>query len=58
MSIAMYSILAATTVLKLVLWCYCFTLRHASGAALALAEDHMNDVASNLGGCGKAQHAG
>ncbi|GAB4819024.1 hypothetical protein N2152v2_006070 [Parachlorella kessleri] len=49
MTTLMYVILGAATILKLWLWGYCFTLRHASGAALALAEDHINDVVSNLG---------
>lgn len=45
----MYAILGVATALKLGLWAVCFTLRHQSGAALALAEDHINDVFSNAG---------
>ena len=47
MSPPMYLILGAATAVKLALWAYCFALRAHSGALLALAEDHMNDVASN-----------
>ena len=47
----MFAVLGATTLLKLCLWAYCYTLRQHSGAALALAEDHANDVLSNCGGC-------
>lgn len=45
----LFAILGGTIVLKLGLWAYCYTLRHQSGAALALAEDHLNDVVSNTG---------
>ena len=46
-SLPMYVILAMATLLKLSLYFYCVRLRAQSGAAEALAEDHMNDVASN-----------
>ncbi len=49
MTALLYVILGVATVVKLGLWGYCFTLSHHSGAALALAEDHINDVVSNIG---------
>ena len=42
------SILVAATTLKIGLFFLCNRLRHVSGTALALAEDHRNDVLSNL----------
>ena len=48
MTLPMYAILGIATLLKLFLYLYCIQLRAYSGAALALAEDHINDVASNL----------
>ena len=44
------SIIGAATLLKLGLWLYCRRLRDHSPAMLALAEDHWNDVLSNLAG--------
>ena len=38
------------TLLKLGLWLYCRRLKDRSPAMLALAEDHWNDVLSNLAG--------
>lgn len=48
MTLPMYAILGAATLSKLILYFYCIQLRAYSGAALALAEDHINDVASNI----------
>ena len=45
----MYAVLGAATLIKAVLFVVCFTLRHRSGAALALAEDHLNDGAHAFG---------
>ncbi|CAL8462983.1 g2517 [Coccomyxa elongata] len=45
----MYAILGAATVVKVVLFIYCFALKGQSDSMLALAEDHSNDIVSNLG---------
>lgn len=42
-----YVVLSAATGLKILLYVYCATLKSQSGAALALAEDHLNDILSN-----------
>lgn len=44
----MGAIMAAAVAVKLVLFVVCARLRERSGAALALAEDHANDIASNV----------
>lgn len=44
----MFAVLGLATLLKLPLWWYCAALKRYSGAAEALAEDHLNDVAANL----------
>ena len=41
-------ILITATTLKICLFFLCNRLRHVSGTAMALAEDHRNDVLSNL----------
>lgn len=41
--------MGGATLLKLALWAASCALRRQSGAALALAEDHMNDVVSSAG---------
>ncbi|EIE27327.1 cation efflux protein [Coccomyxa subellipsoidea C-169] len=45
----MYAILGAATAVKVVLFIYCFALKNQSDSMLALAEDHSNDIVSNLG---------
>lgn len=45
----MYVILALGTALKLFLFLYCNSLKARSDSIAALAEDHFNDVLSNLG---------
>lgn len=45
----MYAILGAATAIKVVLFIYCFALKGQSDSMLALAEDHSNDIVSNLG---------
>lgn len=45
----MFAILGGGTVLKLGLYFYCAALKSKSDSMEALAEDHINDVASNLG---------
>lgn len=42
-------IMGSATLIKAALFCYCNTIRHLSPSALALAEDHRNDVVSNTG---------
>ena len=45
----MDAILGAATAVKVVLFIYCFALKGQSDSMLALAEDHSNDIVSNLG---------
>ncbi|KAK9817796.1 hypothetical protein WJX72_002302 [[Myrmecia] bisecta] len=47
--VAMYAILGGGTLAKLILWIYCRRLQGSSDSMVALAEDHLNDVMSNLG---------
>lgn len=42
-----YAVLGVATGTKVLLFFYCATLKERSGAALALTEDHLNDVLSN-----------
>lgn len=49
MGLLMYAILGAATAIKIALFIYCFALKNQSDSMLALAEDHSNDVVSNLG---------
>ena len=42
-----FIILGAATFSKLALFFLCSALRHKSASALALAEDHFNDILSN-----------
>ena len=44
-----YGILGASTAIKVALLAYCWALRDQSDSIMALAEDHSNDVVSNLG---------
>lgn len=44
----MYAIMGGGTVAKLILFFYCQALRKVSDSMAALAEDHMNDVLSNV----------
>lgn len=48
LSVMMYCILGFGTVLKLVLFWYCSSLKEHSDSVGVLAEDHLNDVMSNL----------
>ena len=48
MGAAMYAVLAAATLLKAGCYLQCAALRSGSDAMVALAEDHLNDVASNV----------
>lgn len=45
----LYAILGAATGIKIILLLYCVALQSRSESMLALAEDHRNDIASNLG---------
>jgi hypothetical protein len=45
--LALYVILGVATGMKLALYFYCEVLSKRSSTALALAEDHWNDVLSN-----------
>ncbi|GAB4819696.1 hypothetical protein N2152v2_006742 [Parachlorella kessleri] len=54
LSPVMFAILLSGTVLKLGLYFYCNWLKRHSDSMEALAEDHINDVASNLGAIGAA----
>jgi len=49
MGLLMYVILGAATAIKIALFIYCFALKNQSDSMLALAEDHSNDIVSNLG---------
>lgn len=44
----LYAIIGGACLIKLGLWLYCRKLKHLSPAMVALAEDHWNDVLSNL----------
>lgn len=44
---ATLSCLTMTVISKAILWAYCAAVAHKSSTALALAEDHANDVGSN-----------
>lgn len=50
LDVVTYAILGASTAIKVALLAYCWALRGQSDSMLALAEDHSNDVVSNLGG--------
>ena len=55
-----YVILGASTAIKVALLAYCWALRDQSDSIMALAEDHSNDVVSNLGGsrvCARRRHS-
>ena len=54
LSMAMYIILGLGSLAKIVLYLLCTALKHRSDSMLALAEDHCNDVASNLTAIGTA----
>ncbi|KAL6753201.1 cation efflux protein [Haematococcus lacustris] len=45
----MFGVLCVATVLKLACYVICVNLQHKSDSMLALAEDHLNDVMSNVG---------
>lgn len=45
----MFVILGIATAAKLALYFYCVRLAGRSDSMLALAEDHINDVMSNMG---------
>ena len=45
----MYVVLGGGVAAKVVLYFLCISLRHRSDSMAALAEDHANDVASNIG---------
>lgn len=42
-------VLIGVVVTKFVLWVWCFRLRKASASCEALAQDHINDVMTNVG---------
>lgn len=56
--LVMYIVLATATALKLVCWAYCRVFASRSDSMQALAEDHINDVMSNLAAVGAALIAG
>ena len=65
MDLSTYIILGAATAAKVLLLGYCWALRKQSDSMMALAEDHSNDIVSNLGAgtrmrsfCGPGTHAG
>ncbi len=49
MDLSTYIILGVATAAKVVLFAYCFSLKGQSDSMMALAEDHSNDIISNLG---------
>ncbi|CAK0784774.1 hypothetical protein CVIRNUC_007978 [Coccomyxa viridis] len=49
MTVLMYIILGSATGIKILLFIYCYALKTQSDSMLALAEDHRNDIVSNLG---------
>lgn len=51
---AMYIILGLGSLAKVILYFLCTALKHRSDSMLALAEDHCNDVASNITAIGTA----
>jgi divalent metal cation (Fe/Co/Zn/Cd) transporter len=59
MGLLMYIILGVATGTKVLLLIYCYALQSRSESMLALAEDHRNDIISNLGAiaCGAAASA-
>jgi hypothetical protein len=54
----MYAVLSAATLSKAVCYAACAALASKSDAMLALAEDHLNDIASNLAAVGAAALTG
>eukprot|EP00611_Tribonema_gayanum_P023730 TRINITY_DN505_c0_g1_i4.p1 TRINITY_DN505_c0_g1~~TRINITY_DN505_c0_g1_i4.p1 ORF type:complete len:381 (-),score=89.65 TRINITY_DN505_c0_g1_i4:315-1457(-) len=54
---ALYLILGGGTLAKLLLWNACMLVRPRSDSLVALAEDHLNDVVSNLAAIGTAMIA-
>ena len=49
MGLLMYVILGCATAIKVALWFYCVALQDKSDSVMALAEDHRNDILSNMG---------
>lgn len=49
LGVLMFVILGIATAAKLALYFYCVRLAGRSDSMLALAEDHINDVMSNMG---------
>ena len=49
MDVPTYAILGVATGAKVLLLGYCWALRGQSDSMMALAEDHSNDIISNLG---------
>ena len=50
LGVAVYCVLAVSTVIKIGLWLYCRKLAHLTPAMLAISEDHWNDIVMNLAG--------
>ena len=47
LDVVAYAVLGVATSSKILLYLFCASMKDKSGAALALAEDHMNDILSN-----------
>ena len=58
MDLSTYIILGVATAAKVVLFAYCFSLKGQSDSMMALAEDHSNDIISNLGARAEARVLG
>ncbi|GBF97913.1 cation diffusion facilitator [Raphidocelis subcapitata] len=54
LGLTLYVVLGAAILLKAVCYAVCVVLQDKSDSMLALAEDHLNDIASNLGAVGAA----
>jgi divalent metal cation (Fe/Co/Zn/Cd) transporter len=54
LGVIMYAVLGVATALKLVCFVVCNALKARSDSMVALAEDHLNDIASNLAAIGAA----
>ncbi|QDZ20221.1 cation efflux protein [Chloropicon primus] len=47
LDVVAYAVLGVATAAKIALFVFCSTMKEKSGAALALTEDHLNDILSN-----------
>ncbi|KAG5180070.1 hypothetical protein JKP88DRAFT_246971 [Tribonema minus] len=54
----LYVVLGGGTLAKFVLWCFCMMVQPRPDVLVALAEDHLNDVVSNVAAIATAAIAG